>query len=59
MPVARPVVTAIAAAAATIAVGLLLGGGLWLLPVSLLLPLLFAMLSGSLTMHDLAWLQGR
>lgn len=58
VPVLRPVVTAIAAAAATIAVGLLLGGGLWLLPVSLLLPLLLAMLSGSLTMHDLAWLQG-
>ncbi|MCC7438160.1 MAG: oligosaccharide flippase family protein [Armatimonadetes bacterium] len=59
MPVVRPLVAGLAIAAATIAVGVMLGGELWFLPVSLLLPILLSWLTRSISTQDVAWLQGR
>lgn len=57
--IVRPVATGLAIAAATILVGTQLGGGLWFLPISLALPLLLSLLTRSITVQDVAWLQGR
>jgi len=52
------VVVGLVVCAATVVGGTLLGGGLLLLPFSLLSPFLLAMAARTISMDDLRWLKG-